>query len=79
MRLTSALLLAPLTALLLGAASVIYLPFDQGDVLLWVGLLLPLLWSLFVFYSYWPEAPARPLKVLAGTSAVSALLIWLAW
>lgn len=79
MRLVSALVLAMLASILVPSAMTLYLPFDRGDLLIWTGLTIPLLWTIFVVFCYWPENKWHPFVSLGLIVVVAGGLVGLAW
>lgn len=75
MRLLSATLLALITALSITSAVVAAFPMEMAYRLIWAGIAFPVLWTLLIFFAYWPERAARPAIFCLILSAVSIAAI----
>ena len=76
-RLTGVTWWALLATILCAAALLLSLPFDFGQLALWLTLAVPVIWVAFMFLCYWDASRWRIPVSLIVLSAVSAAIILL--
>ncbi|MEH6487973.1 MULTISPECIES: hypothetical protein [Hyphomonas] len=76
-RLTGAIWWSLLATILCSAALLLSLPFDFGQLALWLTLAVPVIWMAFMFLCYWDASRWRVPVCLIALSAVSATVITL--
>lgn len=76
MRLISLLVLSLVFTILFPSALLFVLPGETGELLVWLGLLIPLLWAVVMLYCYWDEKAMRPLVVLSIMCVISVSVIF---
>ncbi|MCA8900408.1 MAG: hypothetical protein KDA53_04090 [Hyphomonas sp.] len=74
-RLTGILWWSLLATILSTAALLLSLPFDFGQLALWLTLAVPLIWMAFMFLCYWDRSKWRVPISLVLISVASAIAI----
>ena len=74
-RLTSVIWWSLLATILFSAALLLSLPFDFGQLALWLTLAVPVIWMAFMFLCYWDKSRWRVPVSLIVISIVSAVVI----
>ena len=76
-RLTGVTWWSLLATILFSAALLLSLPFDFGQLALWLTLAVPVIWMSFMFLCYWDRSRWRVPVFLIVISVVSAAVITL--
>lgn len=76
-RLTGATWWSLLATILFSAALLLSLPFDFGQLALWLTLAVPVIWMAFMFLCYWDASKWRVPVALIVLSVASAAVITL--
>lgn len=77
MRLTGLILVSFIFTILFSSALLMTVPYALADKLIWMGLSVPLTWTISMMYCYWDEKAWRPVATLSSLSIVSAVVVLL--
>lgn len=77
MRLLSAGLLSFFATVMLGATLLLSLPGDFAERAIWLSVFIPIIWSGFMFYSYWDSRAGRAGLVLFSIIIFGGLAVFL--
>ena len=75
-RLTSIIWWSLLATILFSAALLLTLPFEFGQLALWLTILVPIIWMTFMFLCYWDRSNWRVPTSLIVISIVSGIVVF---